>query len=175
MGSRTRRGRQHFDRLVEDIVSKPDVGSLLPVSVFRLRQAVCSDISDQRQPIGSSPATRFADVEPRRAYGAFSAYLTAGAGVRSVADLPELRAAMQFLLSESGWAPDDAARLLVAIFSFTHFQVLAEANRWASFLASNLPDDHTLLPHVAGAAALGAWFEGDLDEAIRMGARCLPD
>jgi predicted ATPase/DNA-binding SARP family transcriptional activator len=86
-------------------------------------------------------------------------------------DLPELRAAMQFLLSESGWALDDAAQLLVAIFSFTHFQILAEANRWASFLASELPDDHSLFPHVAGAAALGAWFEGDLDEAIRMGAR----
>jgi DNA-binding SARP family transcriptional activator/tetratricopeptide (TPR) repeat protein len=91
------------------------------------------------------------------------------------AELPDHRVAMAYFLDpdQQPSAVESAARLVVALFSFCQFQVLAEATRWATVIAERLSDDSALLPEVCGAAALGAWFEGRLDAAIGLGERAV--
>jgi predicted ATPase/DNA-binding SARP family transcriptional activator len=85
------------------------------------------------------------------------------------ADFADMRAAMTWLMRHGH--NDLAARLLVEIYQFCHFQLLAEAYTWAMRLAALLTDDDELAAEVCGAAALGAWFEGDLETAVALGER----
>ena len=62
---------------------------------------------------------------------------------------------------------------MAAIFQFCLFQPRPEAHAWAETLASKIDDDHPLAPEVLGAAAIGAWFTGDTDRAIRLGLRAV--
>jgi predicted ATPase/DNA-binding SARP family transcriptional activator/tetratricopeptide (TPR) repeat protein len=87
------------------------------------------------------------------------------------ADLPDYRALMTRLV-DSG-ATEPAATLLVDLFQFCHFQMVPEGNQWARDLAWLLDDDSPLAAEIHGAAALGAWFEGDMDLAIRLGERAV--
>jgi DNA-binding SARP family transcriptional activator/predicted ATPase len=87
------------------------------------------------------------------------------------ADLADHRAAMRTLLDADEGNADDAAKLLVALFTFCHLHVVPEVNRWARQLADTLSEDHELLAETCGAAALGAWFEGRMDVAIDYGER----
>jgi predicted ATPase/DNA-binding SARP family transcriptional activator len=96
-------------------------------------------------------------------------------------DLPDHRAAMSFFLetaddespSDQAASLDQAARLLVALFAFCQFNIVAEANRWAIEITDLLPDDHPTLPDICGAAALGAWYEGRTDLALQYGERAV--
>jgi len=83
------------------------------------------------------------------------------------ADFSEYRRAMTWYLRED--RVDEAAEMLVEIFQFCHFQLLAEAHAWALDLASRIPADHPLTGDVGGAAALAAWFGGDTDRAVQLG------
>ncbi len=86
-------------------------------------------------------------------------------------DLADHRVAMGTLLDADEGNADDAAKLLVALFTFGHLHVLPEVNRWARQLADSLSEDHELLAEICGAAALGSWFEGRMDVAIDYGER----
>jgi predicted ATPase/DNA-binding SARP family transcriptional activator len=84
-------------------------------------------------------------------------------------DLPDYRVVMAGLLDTG--EVELAAELLVDLFQFCQFQLVPEGNLWASELARRLEDHMPLAAEVSGAAALGAWFEGNIDEAIRLGER----
>ena len=68
---------------------------------------------------------------------------------------------------------DKATRLIVSLFQFCHFQLLSEVNGWAARLVPVTPDDSPYSSEVFGAAALGAWFEGDTYAAITLGLRAV--
>ena len=84
------------------------------------------------------------------------------------AEFPDHRQAVAWCLEHS---VEDAARLVVALFQFCQFQMRSEANEWAIRLTGLLDDDSPMAASVSGAAALGSWFEGDVDGAIRHGER----
>lgn len=86
-------------------------------------------------------------------------------------EFAEIRAAMTHLLDHD--AVDDASQLLVASFQFCLFQPRPKAYEWAARLARRIDRDHGLAPEVFGAAAVGAWFSGDTDEAVRLGLRAI--
>ena len=88
-----------------------------------------------------------------------------------VSDYPDSRQAVNWLLAHG--LVEDAARLVVALFQFCHFQMLSEAHGWAMQLVDSLEPSSPLLAEVCGAAALGAWFEGDTDRAIILGERAV--
>ena len=81
------------------------------------------------------------------------------------------RRSEHLLASES--IDEASTALLAAIFQFCLFQPRPEAHAWAETLASKIDDDHPLAPEVLGAAAIGAWFTGDTDRAIRLGLRAV--
>jgi len=82
------------------------------------------------------------------------------------ADFADHRQAFSWLLG--GGRVDEAAELTVALFQFCHFQLLAEAYEWPKQLSELVSTDSPLFVDIRGAAALGAWFEGDPDESIRL-------
>lgn len=86
-------------------------------------------------------------------------------------EFAEIRTAMAHLLDHG--AIDEASRLLVAVFQFCLFQPRPKAYEWAARLARSIDRDHALAPEVFGAAALGAWFSGDTDDAVRFGLRAI--
>jgi predicted ATPase/class 3 adenylate cyclase len=81
------------------------------------------------------------------------------------------RQAMAWFLDEG--EVEKAARLVVALFQFCHFQLLGEVYEWAAQIAQLLDDEAELAGEVCGAAALGAWFAGDAERAISLGERAL--
>jgi predicted ATPase/DNA-binding SARP family transcriptional activator len=87
------------------------------------------------------------------------------------ADLPDYRAAMSRLID--GGSIQQAAVLLVDLFQFCHFQMVPDGNQWARDLAWLLEEEGALAAKVNGAGALGAWFEGDTDLALRLGDRAV--
>jgi len=87
------------------------------------------------------------------------------------ADFADHRAAMDHLLDTGAVA--EAARMVVAVFQFALFQPRPEAYGWAAAVARRIDD---ALPHAAevvGAAALGAWYESDIDRSLALGGRAL--
>jgi class 3 adenylate cyclase/tetratricopeptide (TPR) repeat protein len=82
------------------------------------------------------------------------------------ADFADHRQAFSWLLSRGRL--DEAAELTVALFQFCHFQLLAEAYEWPKQLNQSVTKDSPLFVDIGGAAALGAWFEGDPEKSIRL-------
>jgi predicted ATPase/DNA-binding SARP family transcriptional activator len=161
-----------FDRLIRvslvgrDLAVPARLRLLEPVKVFgRARQDPATRLSVQRRHahVMLSRAERFGPlVRTREQVHACSVFR---------ADLADHRTAMTLLLDGTTGDVDDAARLLIALFHFCHFQIVPEVDRWAWQLAEMLPDDHPLAAEVCAAAALGAWFEGRMDRAIQVGER----
>jgi predicted ATPase/class 3 adenylate cyclase len=87
-----------------------------------------------------------------------------------LADLADHRAAINWLIDE---ADPRAAQMLVALYQFCHFQMVPDATQWAEVIGRQLPADHPLAPDVSGAAALGAWLEGRMPDAIELGEQSL--
>jgi class 3 adenylate cyclase/predicted ATPase len=85
------------------------------------------------------------------------------------ADFADYGIAMQHF-TETGLVVE-AARLVTAVFDFAVFQARPEAHRWAAMVAAVIADDTPGAAEVVGAAALGAWYAGDIDAAIRLGLR----
>jgi predicted ATPase/class 3 adenylate cyclase/DNA-binding SARP family transcriptional activator len=85
-------------------------------------------------------------------------------------DFPDLRQAVGWCFEH---AVGDAARLVVALFQFCQFQMLSEANEWALRLTRVLDPASPMTTPVFGAAALGAWFVGDMETAIALGERAI--
>jgi predicted ATPase/DNA-binding SARP family transcriptional activator len=159
-----------FDRLIRVSLVGRDLSVparfrlLEPVKAFgRLQQDADERLSRRRRHAATmlALAERFGPMvrtsEQRQACAVFRA------------DLADHRAAMALLVNGEAGDVDAAARLLVALFSFCHFHVVPEVNRWAAELSSILPADHDLRADVCGAAALGAWFEGAMERAIELG------
>jgi predicted ATPase/DNA-binding SARP family transcriptional activator len=86
------------------------------------------------------------------------------------ADLADHRAAITWLIDETD---ERGAQMLVALFQFFHFEMVPEASHWAAVIARQLRVDHPLGPPVWGAAALGAWLEGRMTDAIDLGEQSL--
>jgi predicted ATPase len=63
---------------------------------------------------------------------------------------------------------DLSARLLVAMWNYALQRLSAEHFRWVDEAMAALPlDDHPLAAELWGAAALGAWMRGDLQQCMR--------
>ncbi len=86
------------------------------------------------------------------------------------ADFADHRQAVAWCFEHS---VDDAARMVIALFQFCQFQMLSEANEWAARLTEVLEPTSPMTAQVFGAAALGAWFVGDMDAAINLGERAV--
>jgi predicted ATPase/class 3 adenylate cyclase len=94
----------------------------------------------------------------------------AEACLRLSADFPDHRQAVAWFFERS---VEEAARMVVALFQFCQFHLLSEANEWALRLTELIEDDSALATPVCGAAALGCWFSGDVDGAIRLSERAI--
>jgi predicted ATPase/class 3 adenylate cyclase len=87
------------------------------------------------------------------------------------AEFADHRRAMHWLLERGDH--ERAAALLVPLLDFYLLQVRSEGHEWARALTPALPEDHPLASEVAGAAAVGAWYAGDLDGALELGERAV--
>ena len=85
-------------------------------------------------------------------------------------DFPDHRQAVAWFFEHS---LDDAARMVIGLFQFCLFQMLSEANEWAMRLTRVLEPTSAMAAQVFGAAALGAWFIGDMETAIALGERAV--
>ena len=94
----------------------------------------------------------------------------AEACVNLSADFPDHRQAVAWCFEHS---LDDAARMVLALFQFCLFQMRSEANEWSMRLTRLLEPTSPMTPPVFGAAALGAWFVGDMETAIALGERAV--
>ena len=94
----------------------------------------------------------------------------AEACVNLSADFPDHRQAVAWCFEHS---LDDAARMVIGLFQFCLFQMLSEANEWSMRLTRVLEPTSPMTPPVFGAAALGAWFVGDMETAIALGERAV--
>jgi hypothetical protein len=63
--------------------------------------------------------------------------------------------------------------MMIGLFQFCQFQMLSEANDWAVRLTRVLEPTSPMTAQVFGAAALGAWFVGDMEAAIALGERAV--
>ncbi len=82
-------------------------------------------------------------------------------------ELDDHRRAMELLIDAGEWAA--AIRLLRALFQFSLFQLRPEVFVWARrLLASSGADSSPGAADLLGIAAMGAWFTGDLEAAIRL-------
>ena len=88
-----------------------------------------------------------------------------------LADFPDSRQAVEYLM-ERGRA-EEAATLVIAIFQFCLLHMISEVYGWAATLVNVLEPSSPLLAEVCGAAALGHWYEGDIDRAIDVGEQAL--
>jgi predicted ATPase/class 3 adenylate cyclase len=86
------------------------------------------------------------------------------------ADFPDHRQAVAWCFEHS---IDDAARMVIGLFQFCLFQMVSEANDWAMRLTRVLDATSPMTAPVFGAAALGAWFVGDMETAITLGERAV--
>ena len=82
------------------------------------------------------------------------------------ADFPDHRQAVAWYFEHS---VEDAARMVIGLFQFCLFQMVSEANEWAMRLTRVLDPKSPMTAPVFGAAALGAWFDGDMETAIALG------
>lgn len=94
----------------------------------------------------------------------------AEACVNLAADFPNHRQAVAWCFEHS---IDDAARMVIGLFQFCQFQMLSEANEWSMRLTEVLDPASPMTAPVFGAAALGAWFVGDMETAIGLGERAV--
>jgi predicted ATPase/DNA-binding SARP family transcriptional activator len=159
-----------FDRLVRASLINRDGSAtarfraLEPVKNFVWAQVG----SEQRDVFRANHATHMAARAARCAPDIRTAN-QARAAASFRLDMADHRAAMASLIDRGADGLDDAARYLVDLFSYCHFQVVADVNRMAREVASALPVDHDLLAEVHGAAALGAWLDGRMELAIEFG------
>lgn len=86
-------------------------------------------------------------------------------------DFADHRAAFGYFVERG--AVDDAARLVVALFQFALFQPRPEVYGWAEWVAERIDDQRPHAAEIIGAAALGAWFAGDIERAIGRGSRAI--
>ncbi len=70
-------------------------------------------------------------------------------------------------------AIEEAARHVNALFVFCLFQPRPEGHRWVRMVADRLQGDEPLAAELIGAAAIGAWFEGDTAGAIETAQRAI--
>jgi predicted ATPase/class 3 adenylate cyclase len=84
-------------------------------------------------------------------------------------DLPDHRRAVEWMLAAA--ATDECARMVTDLFMFGLFGLHADVYCWADELATRIDDRDVLASEVYGAAALGAWFMGDMERAIALGLR----
>jgi predicted ATPase/class 3 adenylate cyclase len=94
----------------------------------------------------------------------------AEACVNLAADFPDHRQAVAWCFEHS---LDDAARMVIGLFQFCLFQMLSEANDWAMRLTRTLDSTSPMMASVFGAAAIGAWFVGDMETAIGLGEQAV--
>jgi class 3 adenylate cyclase/predicted ATPase len=87
------------------------------------------------------------------------------------ADFRDHGAAVDFLLDHGRDA--EAARMVVALFPFALFQPRPELYRWATALADRIDVAADHAAEVIGIASLGAWYAGDIDDALERGARAV--
>jgi class 3 adenylate cyclase len=95
----------------------------------------------------------------------------AGAVEAISSEFAEYRAAQSFLIANG--APGEAARLVIALFQFCLFQPRPEGQTWATTLANRLTGEEPFAAEILGAAALGAWYAGDMSTALAVGERSL--
>jgi predicted ATPase/class 3 adenylate cyclase/DNA-binding SARP family transcriptional activator len=86
------------------------------------------------------------------------------------ADFPDHRQAVAWCFEHS---LEDAARMVIGLFQFCQFQMLSEVNDWSMRLTQVLEPTSPMATQVFGAAALGAWFVGDMETAIALAERAL--
>jgi hypothetical protein len=86
-------------------------------------------------------------------------------------DLADHRAAAMRLLDADDH--DGAARLVCPCTEFYLFQLVSEGYTFARVLSERISPDHPLAPRVFGLGALGAWYVGELDDAVRLGIRAV--
>ena len=95
-----------------------------------------------------------------------------GTGVDALrADFVDHQQAFELFLEHEALA--EAARLVVALFEFAMFQPRPELFRWSAALAERIDDSAPHAAEVFGAAAMGAWFSGDTDQAVARGTRAV--
>lgn len=101
-------------------------------------------------------------------------YLTAEAhdAAREMAEhFADFRLAFRWLVEQG--RPGDAARIVLGIHEFCVFSMRPELQTWAIELDGLLAPDDPLRAEVLGVIAIGAWFRGDHDEAMRRGEAAL--
>ncbi len=86
-------------------------------------------------------------------------------------EFAEYRAAQSFLIDNG--ADVEAARLVIALFQFCLFQPRPEGQLWATTLADRLTGAEPFAAEILGAAALSAWFAGDMSSALAIGTKSL--
>jgi hypothetical protein len=86
------------------------------------------------------------------------------------ADFSDHRQAVAWCFEHS---VDDAARMVIGLFQFCLFHMVSEAFEWAMRLTRDLDATSPMTTPVFGAAALGAWFVGDMETAIELGERAV--
>jgi predicted ATPase/class 3 adenylate cyclase len=86
-------------------------------------------------------------------------------------DMPDYQRAIDWFLATDALA--EATRLLVSLYQYAFFDLQLAVHRWASALAGLVRDADPLASEVIGAAALTAWFTGDIDRAIALGERAV--
>jgi hypothetical protein len=87
------------------------------------------------------------------------------------ADFADSRAAVVHFIDHG--EETEAARLVVAIFQFALLQPRPEVYGWATTVADRIDDAAPRAAELVGAAALGAWYGGDLDRAVALGTRAV--
>lgn len=161
-----------FDRLVRTSVvvrdaAAPDRFRLLSAA----REAAGSGMGDaERAAARASHAAVM--LERAERFGPLIRTLDERAAVETLrADFLDHHHAFEFFMEQH--ATVQAARLVSALFEFAMFQPRPELFRWAATVAAHLDDRAPHASEMLGAAAMGAWFSGDIDRALELGARAI--
>jgi predicted ATPase/class 3 adenylate cyclase len=172
MSTEPTRAFRDFDRLVRTSMVVRDVGTPDRFRLLAIGRELARSVLDE---------TDWEECRSRHARLMLERAETVGTLLRSrderlatetlKADFPDHRAAFGHFVERG--AVDDAARLVVALFQFAQFQPRPEVYGWAEWVAERIDDHRPHATEIVGAAALGAWFAGDIHRAISRGSRAI--
>jgi predicted ATPase/class 3 adenylate cyclase len=86
-------------------------------------------------------------------------------------DMPDHQRAMEWYLANDDL--HDATTLLGNLFQYSFFDLQLVVHQWAADLAGRIDDDAPRASEVFGAAALAAWYTGDIEHAVALGDRAV--
>jgi predicted ATPase/class 3 adenylate cyclase len=161
-----------LDRLVHMAVVQRETSDVDRYRLLMPMREFCWDRLDAREQQAAASAHALVMVGRAEHHrGGLRSAMQATAVEAVASEFTEYRAALGCLLGNGAY--DEAARLVVALFQYCLFQPRPEGQSWARTVSEHLTGAEPFAAEIFGAAALGAWYGGDMRAALDLGSRSL--